>query len=162
NLLQQTHRPLQRRQAHHRLPRSASGTPFSLAVPWDPITNIISFARGANFVVVSSITLDFDFHKTRGISHVRFKSLMKSLCSFKCKGYLNKSLILLGEIRGADYQHASYQGFTSDNVEDLIPLVMQWIESAIEELIGLGVVNLIVPGDSPKRCFPAYLTMFFL
>ncbi|CAN1192200.1 GDSL esterase/lipase At1g28570 [Linum perenne] len=37
---------------------------------------------------------------------------------------------------------------------------MQWIESAIEELIGLGVVNLIVPGDSPKRCFPAYLTMF--
>ncbi|CAN1299262.1 hypothetical protein LINPERPRIM_LOCUS24125 [Linum perenne] len=59
---------MQRRQAHCRLPRSAPGSPCSFAVPWDPITNIISFAWGANFVVVSGTTLDFDFHKARGIS----------------------------------------------------------------------------------------------
>ncbi|CAN1756214.1 GDSL esterase/lipase At1g28580 [Linum perenne] len=78
----------------------------------------------------------------------------------ECKGYLKKSLILLGEIGGVDYQRASYQGFASDKVEELIPLVVKRIGSAIEELIELGAVNFIVPGDFPKGCFPSYLTRF--
>ncbi|CAN1756211.1 GDSL esterase/lipase At1g28580 [Linum perenne] len=126
----------------------------------DPITNITSLARGANFAVVSGTALDFDFLKARGVQLRWFKSLMKSVCSSECKGYLKKSLILLGEIGGVDYQRASYQGFASDKVEELIPLVVKRIGSAIEELIELGAVNFIVPGDFPKGCFPSYLTRF--
>ncbi|CAN0843552.1 GDSL esterase/lipase At1g31550 [Linum grandiflorum] len=138
----------------------------------EPITAATSFSQGANFAVVSGTALDPDFLKTRGISGCqncslgvqlrRFRSILNSLCTSptECRDYLSKSLILLGEIGGVDYQRGSIQGLPSDQVEELIPVVVKRIGSAMEELIGLGAVNFIVPGDFPKGCFPAYLTRF--
>ncbi|CAN1835563.1 GDSL esterase/lipase At1g28600 [Linum perenne] len=81
----------------------------------------------------------------------------------KRKDYLKKSLILLGEIGGVDYQRASVENSTAHakaEVESLIPIVVKRIGSAIEDLIRFGAVNFLVPGDFPKGCFPSYLTTF--
>ncbi|CAN1835562.1 GDSL esterase/lipase At1g28600 [Linum perenne] len=137
--------------------------------------NKLSAGNGANLAVVSATALSPQFLKTRGISGClncsldvqikRFKILLKSLQSTpsKRKDYLKKSLILLGEIGGVDYQRASVENSTAHakaEVESLIPIVVKRIGSAIEDLIRFGAVNFLVPGDFPKGCFPSYLTTF--
>ncbi|CAL1403123.1 unnamed protein product [Linum trigynum] len=139
-----------------------------------PSANSTSFLQGANFAVVSATVLDFEFLKGRGIVScqncslsvqlARFKTLLGTLCStpLECREYLKSSLILLGEIGGVDYMRAAFENLDSggDVVEELMPIVVGRIGSAIEEMIKLGAVHFLVPGDFPKGCFPAYLTQF--
>ncbi|XWS11212.1 hypothetical protein CRYUN_Cryun38cG0064900 [Craigia yunnanensis] len=132
-----------------------------------------SFQKGVNFAVAGATALDSAFLEERGIhSHSTnislgdevgfFKDFLPSLCSSSsdCKELLKSSLIVMGEIGGNDYSHAFREGKNTEEVREFVPLVVQIIASAINELIDLGAVTLLVPGNLPIGCSPSMLTYF--
>ncbi|KAK8671897.1 hypothetical protein V6N13_038480 [Hibiscus sabdariffa] len=66
----------------------------------------------------------------------------------------------MGEIGGNDYNHAIQQGINIEEIRDLVPLVVDIITSSINELIKLGAVTFLVPGNFPIGCSPSHLTQF--
>ncbi|XP_022716916.1 GDSL esterase/lipase At1g28580-like [Durio zibethinus] len=131
------------------------------------------FEKGVNFAVVGATALDDVFFKDRGIKNPStnvslgvelgfFKDALSYLCSSSsdCKELLRNSLIVMGEIGGNDYNHAFLQGINPEEIREFVPLVAQTIASAINELIELGAVTFLVPGNLPIGCSPAYLTYF--
>ncbi|CAL9162274.1 unnamed protein product [Musa hybrid cultivar] len=128
------------------------------------------FRQGANFAVGGATALDLDFFSSKGIQASwtdrslrvqieSFKQLLSSLSS-DTKEVLNSSLILMGEIGGNDYNHPFFQGKNADEVRTFVPSVIGAISSAINDLIELGVKTLLVPGNFPIGCIPAYLDVF--
>lgn len=131
------------------------------------------FLEGANFAVIGATAMDDSFFRERGIHNPYtnvslgtqlewFKQMLASFCkkSSDCKKLLESSLVLMGEIGGNDYNHALSQGIKIKEVESFVPLVVQTISSAVQELIELGAVTLIVPGNLPIGCLSSYLTEF--
>lgn len=131
------------------------------------------FYAGVNFAVAGAKALDPSFFDERGISEsvtnftLRvqldwFKELLPSLCGTKanCMQYLQSSLTVMGEIGGNDYNHALLQGRSIEEVRTFVPTVVGAISSAITDMIQLGAVNFIVPGNLPLGCLAAYLTYF--
>ncbi|KAH1063226.1 hypothetical protein J1N35_028213 [Gossypium stocksii] len=129
--------------------------------------------NGVNFAVVGATALDDVFFKERGIHNPStnvslgvelgfFKDALPSLCSSSsdCKEFLKTSLIVMGEIGGNDYNYAFLQGKNTEEILHFVPLVVDTIASAIMELIWLGAVTILVPGNLPIGCSPAYLTYF--
>ncbi|KAL7606466.1 hypothetical protein Lser_V15G16356 [Lactuca serriola] len=129
---------------------------------------------GVNFAVVGATALDSSFHAARGVdnpltnSSLRvqlswFKQSLQSICLNveDCKHLIERSLILMGEIGGNDYNHALQAGKSIDEVETYIPFVIEAIGSAVNELIDLGAKTLLVPGNLPIGCSPVYLTMYY-
>ncbi|XWS27854.1 hypothetical protein CRYUN_Cryun25bG0015300 [Craigia yunnanensis] len=132
-----------------------------------------NFHKGVNFAVVGATALDDAFFKERGIKNpftnvslgveLRFfQDVLPSLCSSSsgCKELLLNSLIVMGEIGGNDYNHAFLEGKDAEEIQEFVPLVAHTIASAINELIELGAVTFLVPGNLPIGCSPAYLTYF--
>ncbi|KAJ6832676.1 GDSL esterase/lipase-like [Iris pallida] len=131
------------------------------------------FRRGVNFAVGGATAIDNDFFREKGF-HVRwpnyslnvqlesFKKLLPSLCSSasECKDFLSKSLVLVGEIGGNDYNHGFLQRRNFAEIEALVPKVIDVIASAVTELISLGARTLVVPGNFPIGCVPVYLAMY--
>ncbi|MBA0660966.1 hypothetical protein Goklo_012903 [Gossypium klotzschianum] len=66
----------------------------------------------------------------------------------------------MGEIGGNDYNHAFMQGKSIENIRQLVPLVVDIISSSINELIELGAMTFLVPGNFPIGCSPSLLTKF--
>lgn len=66
----------------------------------------------------------------------------------------------MGEIGGNDYNDPFFIGKSIDEVESYVPLVIDTIISAINELIEMGAQTLVVPGNFPIGCTSAYLTLF--
>ncbi|KAI6705338.1 hypothetical protein NL676_008300 [Syzygium grande] len=131
------------------------------------------FGKGVNFAVAGATALDAGFFEGRGMGNSLpneslavqlglFKELLPSLCntSSDCKEFLGKSLVLMGEIGGNDYNYPFFMGSDLEEIQDLVPLVLEEIVSAISELIDLGVVTILVPGNFPIGCLPIYLTEF--
>ncbi|KAK8691194.1 hypothetical protein V6N13_074712 [Hibiscus sabdariffa] len=129
--------------------------------------------RGVNFAVVGATALDDVFFKERGIHNPFtnvslgvelgfFKDVLPSLCSSSsdCKQLLRNSLIVMGEIGGNDYNHGFLQGIDAEEIRHFVPLVVHTIAEAITELIEFGAVTILVPGNLPIGCSPAYLTRF--
>ncbi|CAL5346148.1 unnamed protein product [Camellia sinensis] len=130
--------------------------------------------QGVNFAVVGATALDNDFFEQRGIHNPLtncslgnqldwFKRMLPSLChtpSMDCKKLLRNSLVLMGEIGGNDYNHAFDSGRNIEEIQSFVPPVTNAIGSAINELIELGAVTLMVPGNFPIGCLPTYLTNF--
>ncbi|KAI7734234.1 hypothetical protein M8C21_011547 [Ambrosia artemisiifolia] len=75
-----------------------------------------------------------------------------------CKSFIGRSLILMGEIGGNDYNIPLSKGKSIDEVQSYVPLVIDTIISTINELIDMGAQTLVVPGNFPIGCFPSYLT----
>lgn len=128
------------------------------------------FRKGVNFAVAGATALDLDFfsekgidaswtHKSLRVQIEEFKQLLPSLSSDP-KELLNTSLILLGEIGGNDYNHPFFNGNKADNIRTFIPSVIDAISSAISDLVELGAKTLLVPGNFPIGCVPAYLDVF--
>ncbi|XP_022720976.1 GDSL esterase/lipase At1g28590-like isoform X2 [Durio zibethinus] len=122
------------------------------------------FLKGVNFAVAGATALDNAFLAQKGIfnrvTNVSlgvqvglFKKLLPSLC-------LGNSLILMGEIGGNDFNYAFFQGIKIEVIRGLVPDVLNVISSAILELIKLGAVTFLVPGNLPIGCQPIYLTSF--
>ncbi|KAL7211669.1 hypothetical protein ACSBR2_014508 [Camellia fascicularis] len=133
----------------------------------------INFQEGVNFAVVGATALDIDFFEQRGIHNPFtncslgnqlhwFKKMLPSLCPTpsNCKKLLRNSLVLMGEIGGNDYNHAFDSGRKIEEIQSFVPPVINAIGSAINELIELGAVTLMVPGNFPIGCRPTYLTNF--
>ncbi|XP_023644903.1 GDSL esterase/lipase At1g28580 isoform X2 [Capsella rubella] len=73
---------------------------------------------------------------------------------------IENALILMGEIGGNDYNYAFFVGKSIEEINELIPLVISTISSAITELISMGGRTFLVPGEFPVGCSIAYLTLY--
>lgn len=131
------------------------------------------FTYGANFAVAGATALDVSALAARNVSlpltqstlamQLRwFKFLLHSTFSnpTEIRQKLQRSLVLMGEIGGNDYNFAFFQGRTLEEVYQLIPHVVQTIKEAVQEVIGLGATNIVVPGNFPIGCVPLYLVKF--
>ncbi|XP_028766494.1 GDSL esterase/lipase At1g28610-like [Neltuma alba] len=128
--------------------------------------------EGVNFAVAGATALDQSFFQERGITVPTndsltvqlgwFKELLPSLCnsSSSCKKVLGKSLFLVGEIGGNDFNHPFALQMKLSEVETYVGPVISVISSTIKELIHLGAQTLIVPGNFPIGCSASYLTRF--
>ncbi|KAK8577138.1 hypothetical protein V6N13_122131 [Hibiscus sabdariffa] len=131
------------------------------------------FGKGVNFAVAGATALNSSFLAKKGIPNHStnislevqvnfFKDLLPSLClsSTDCKELLRTSLIAMGEIGGNDYNYGFWAGKNIKEIRELVPLVVDIITSSINELIELGAVTFLVPGNFPIGCSPSFLTQF--
>ncbi|MBA0864576.1 hypothetical protein Goshw_004384, partial [Gossypium schwendimanii] len=65
----------------------------------------------------------------------------------------------MGVIGGNDYNHA-FREKNNEAARKFVPLVVHTIASAIHELIELGAVTFLVPGNFPIGCSPDLLTNY--
>ncbi|XP_020098052.1 GDSL esterase/lipase At5g45910-like [Ananas comosus] len=133
-----------------------------------------TFTRGANFAITGATALDTSFFEARGLGktiwnsgslHTQLKWLdeMKpSLCSSpqECRDFFGRSLFIVGEFGGNDYNSPLFAGRGMEEAHSIIPHVVESISSAVEKLIAEGAVELVVPGVLPIGCFPVYLALF--
>uniref|UniRef100_A0A0A9EUN9 GDSL esterase/lipase n=1 Tax=Arundo donax TaxID=35708 RepID=A0A0A9EUN9_ARUDO len=146
----------------------AFGLPF---VP--PYLGGGDFQYGANFAVGGATALGGSFFRERGVEPTWtphsldeqlqwFKKLLPSIALSKqeCSDVMSKSLFLMGEVGGNDYNHLIVRGKSLDELHELVPHVVSAISSAITELINLGAKKLVVPGNFPVGCVPLYLAIF--
>ncbi|XP_077226987.1 GDSL esterase/lipase At5g45910-like [Tasmannia lanceolata] len=134
------------------------------------------FQRGVNFAVAGATALDPAFFQGRNLSRAImwtnislssqldwFKEFKSTFCNSQkdCATYFSKSLFLVGEIGGNDYNYAFFQGATMEQVRAFVPIVVQAITTAATTLIEEGAVELVVPGNLPIGCSAIYLTFFY-
>ncbi|MQL77173.1 hypothetical protein Taro_009581 [Colocasia esculenta] len=129
------------------------------------------FRQGVNFSVAGTMALHASFFQTKGIELLTnlslrvqfhwFEDLKPCLCHSPkdCKDYLGRSLFLVGEIGGNDYNFPFTFMRSMEEVMSYVPLVVRAISSAVERLIKLGAVELLVPGNLAIGCNPIYLTL---
>ncbi|KAM3700473.1 hypothetical protein ACB098_05G099300 [Castanea mollissima] len=135
-------------------------------------STVAGIQEGVNFAVVGATALDAAFFFERGIDVSTndslgvqldwFKKILPSLCntSSECNEIFGSSLFLMGEIGGNDYNYPFSMYRSIEEIQTFVPLVIRAIASAINELIELGAVTLMVPGNLPIGCIPAYLTSY--
>ncbi|KAI5650646.1 hypothetical protein M9H77_36651 [Catharanthus roseus] len=132
-----------------------------------------SVSQGVNFAVAGSTALDTSYFLARNISvpvtnsPLRmqlewFQRHLSSVChsSSECAKRLRRSLIMMGEIGGNDYNHAFFNGKSVQEVKTYVKDVVGAIVSAIRHVVRLGAVRIVVPGNFPVGCIPIYLTNF--
>ncbi|KAL0011267.1 hypothetical protein SO802_006375 [Lithocarpus litseifolius] len=131
-----------------------------------------SIQEGINFAVAGATALDASFFVERGIDISTdislgvqldwFREILPSLCntSSKCNEIFGSSLFLMGEIGGNDYNYPFFLHRSIEEIQTFVPLVIKAIASAVNELIELGAVTLMVPGNLPIGCSAAYLTYY--
>ncbi|EEC70166.1 hypothetical protein OsI_00887 [Oryza sativa Indica Group] len=130
------------------------------------------FKKGANMAIIGATTMNFDFFQSLGLGNSIwnngpldtqiqwFQQLLPSICGNDCKSYLSKSLFIVGEFGGNDYNAPLFGGKSMDEVKGYVPQIIAKITSGVETLIGLGAVDIVVPGVMPIGCFPLYLTLY--
>ncbi|XP_076922389.1 GDSL esterase/lipase At1g28570-like [Bidens hawaiensis] len=136
--------------------------------------HMIELRRGVNYAVAGATALDSSFLGAKGVHNPMtnsslqvqlgwFKRTLPSLCDneLDCKHFLRRSLMLMGEIGGNDYNHALLAGKSLEEVYTYVPLVVEAIISAVNALIELGAKTLLIPGNLPIGCSPVYLTKYY-
>lgn len=134
--------------------------------------NVVEFGHGVNFAVAGATALDSSFLEPRGILNTMtnaslqvqlswFKQSLRSICGnpSDCRNLIGRSLILMGEIGGNDYNYPILAGKPVSEIEPFVPFVIDAIGSAVNELIEMGAQTLVVPGNLPIGCSSAYLTV---
>nr|KAJ0210673.1 hypothetical protein LSAT_V11C400168150 [Lactuca sativa] len=121
--------------------------------------NVIEPGQGVNYAVVGATALNSSFLEARGIVNdltnaslgvqlAWFKQSLASICSNvsgnqlsscslysiqqDCRNLIGRSLILVGEIGGNDYNYPITDGKPIDEVEPFVPLVTDTIVSAVD------------------------------
>ncbi|KAL6992417.1 acetylajmaline esterase [Sarracenia purpurea var. burkii] len=79
---------------------------------------------------------------------------------FDCANYFKKSLFLVGEIGGNDYNYPFFAGESFQQLQALVSPVVEAIAAATSVLIEEGASALVVPGNLPIGCSTVYLTLF--
>ncbi|XP_072998542.1 GDSL esterase/lipase At5g45910-like [Typha latifolia] len=145
---------------------------FGLPLPPPSKATGKDFSKGANMAIIGATTLDASFFQSIGVgdkiwnsgpldTQIQwFEQLMPSICSQDCKNYLSKSLFVVGEFGGNDYNPSLFSGKSPSEVSTYVPKVINAISKGVEKIIGLGAVDIVVPGVLPIGCFPIYLTLF--
>ncbi|XP_021755523.1 acetylajmalan esterase-like [Chenopodium quinoa] len=134
------------------------------------LANGSNFNHGANFAVAGGTALDATTLATRNITlrlaNVSlvsqlswFKSHLHNICCnpAECKEKLRKSLVLVGEIGANDYNYALSQGRTMKEAYKLVPEVVNTIIDVVREVIKIGAVNVVVPGNVAIGCVTSLL-----
>ncbi|KAJ9173470.1 hypothetical protein P3X46_016595 [Hevea brasiliensis] len=129
--------------------------------------------HGVNFAVAGSTALPVEFLAENGvIAPVTNSSLTIQLkwmgrhfnttChnSKDCIEKHRKSLFMVGEIGGNDYNYAFFQGKTIDELTNIVQNVVKTIKEVVMRVIGFGATRIVVPGNFPIGCMPIYLTGF--
>ncbi|CAN6872586.1 unnamed protein product [Brassica oleracea var. botrytis] len=135
-----------------------------------------NFEKGVNFAVGGATALEHSFLVERGIDLAftnvslgvqlqSFKDAMPSLCGspsviLDCRNMMENALILMGEIGGNDYNYPLFLGKPTEEIRELVPLVVSTISSAITELISMGGKTFLVPGQFPLGCSTTYLQSY--
>ncbi|KAL9242138.1 hypothetical protein vseg_016169 [Gypsophila vaccaria] len=132
-----------------------------------------NFTHGVNFAVAGATALDVSFLKEKynidaptnlslSVQLNWFKSHLHSLYPnlSERRSKFGKDLFFMGEVGGNDYNFAFLQGISLPNVYKMVPLVVQTIKYAVEEIIDLGATQIAIPGNFPIGCMPIYLTFF--
>ncbi|KAF8760475.1 hypothetical protein HU200_010097 [Digitaria exilis] len=147
---------------------------FGLPLPPPSQAQGKDFRKGANFAITGATALEYSFFKAHGIdqriwntgsinTQIGWLENMKpSLCKSdkECKDYFSKSLFVVGEFGGNDYNAPLFSGVPFSDVKTYVPLVAKAIANGVEKLIELGATDLLVPGILPIGCFPLYLTLY--
>ncbi|OWM77351.1 hypothetical protein CDL15_Pgr016748 [Punica granatum] len=150
---------------------AAEAFELPLLPPYLGITAKEDVRKGVNFAVSGATALDPKFFYAQNIGSLLwtndslsvqlswFKKVKFTLCSTKhdCDNYFKKSLFVIGEIGGNDYNYPFAAGASIQQVRSLVPLVILAICNATSTLIEEGAVNLLVPGNIPRGCSPAFL-----
>nr|CAD1836230.1 unnamed protein product [Ananas comosus var. bracteatus] len=131
-----------------------------------------NFTYGVNFAVAGATALDASFFSEKGMMipftnsslHVQlgwFKSHLKTICSSEedCGDRMKRALFMVGEIGGNDYNYAFFGKRPIQEVATIVPYVVGSIITAAKELLDMGAVRLVIPGNFPIGCIPAYLTL---
>ncbi|WVZ72782.1 hypothetical protein U9M48_021189 [Paspalum notatum var. saurae] len=133
-----------------------------------------TFHRGANFAITGATSLDTPFFVERGLGHTVwnsgslhtqikwFQEMKPKLCSSpqECRELFRRSLFVVGEFGGNDYNSPLFAFRPLSEAHDFIPHVVRSIGEGIEKLIAEGAAELVVPGVLPIGCFPVYLSIF--
>ncbi|KAF8009927.1 hypothetical protein BT93_J0796 [Corymbia citriodora subsp. variegata] len=149
----------------------AVGLP-SLKPYLEVVNGSVDARGGVNFAVAGATALDPKFFAARGIPALImtnhslsvqlewFKKLRSSLCTTKqdCDTYFKKSLFLVGEIGGNDYNLAFALGAIFEQLRPIVPNVVGAITNATSMLIEEGAVELVVPGNLPIGCLTSFIT----
>ncbi|GJN38540.1 hypothetical protein PR202_gb27594 [Eleusine coracana subsp. coracana] len=147
---------------------------FGLPLPPPSQAHNTDFKKGANFAITGATALEYSFFKAHGIdqriwntgsinTQIGWLQNMKpSLCKSEkeCRDYFSKSLFVVGEFGGNDYNAPLFSGVPFSDVKTYVPLVAKAIANGVEKLIELGATDLLVPGVLPIGCFPLYLTLY--
>nr|KAJ0192842.1 hypothetical protein LSAT_V11C800451740 [Lactuca sativa] len=96
---------------------------------------VVEFRQRVNYAVVAATALDTLFHEARD-----------------CRNLIGRSLILMGEIGGTDYNNPIVNNKPINELNSYIPLVIDIIISAVNVLINMGAQTLVVPGTFPIGC----------
>ncbi|CAH1434036.1 unnamed protein product [Lactuca virosa] len=140
--------------------------------------NVVALGQGVNYAVVAATALDTSFHEARGtvdptanvslgVQLAWFKRSLTSICSkaSDCRNIIGRSLILMGEIGGGDYNNAIFGDKPIEEAQSYVPLVIDTIISTVnvttqivQELIDMGAQTLVVPGTFPLGCSSSILT----
>ncbi|KQK03299.1 GDSL esterase/lipase At5g45910 isoform X2 [Brachypodium distachyon] len=137
-------------------------------------TNGTDFKKGANMAIVGATAMNMDFFKSRGLTKSVwnsgsleaqiswFQQLMPSICgnANDCKSYLKNSLFIVGEFGGNDYNAGIFGRRSLDEVKTYVGQITDKVRSGVQTLLGLGAVDVVVPGVLPIGCFPVYLTLY--
>ncbi|OEL36284.1 GDSL esterase/lipase [Dichanthelium oligosanthes] len=132
------------------------------------------FPTGANFAVLGSTALSWDYYKIKysfampAPSHLdlqldSFKKVLARIApgDAAVKSLLGESLVVMGEIGGNDY---NFWFFNPKNPRETpnqyMPDVVSHIGAAVQQVINLGAKAVLVPGNFPIGCVPQYLSMF--
>ena len=83
---------------------------------------------------------------------------MNSILLAACKSYLSKSLFVLGEFGGNDYNAQVFGGYTPEQASGQSATIVDAIGKGVEQLISLGAMYVVVPGVLRVGCFLIYLT----
>ncbi|XP_074267698.1 GDSL esterase/lipase At5g03980-like [Silene latifolia] len=131
------------------------------------------FEHGVNFAVGGATALNVsvlkdkydvsaDNNYTLSVQLSWFKSHIHSFYpdASERRRKLDKSLFLMGEIGGNDYNFALYQGKTLSDAHKMVPDVIKAITNAVKKIIDLGATQIAIPGNFPIGCVPIYLTLF--
>ncbi|KXG21541.1 GDSL esterase/lipase At5g45910-like [Sorghum bicolor] len=130
------------------------------------------FKKGANMAIIGATTMSFDFFNSIGLSDKIwnngpldtqiqwFRQLLPSVCGNDCKSYLSKSLFVVGEFGGNDYNAALFAGRSMAEVRGYVPRVVSKLVRGLETIVRSGAVDVVVPGVLPIGCFPIYLTLY--
>ncbi|XP_031102597.1 GDSL esterase/lipase At1g28610-like [Ipomoea triloba] len=152
------------------------GLPFmppSASVMMNGGGNGSSIDGGVNFAVAGAAAVDSAFYEERGIVNVDtncslrvqmrwLNQLLPIFCASpsECKEKLKSSLFVLGPFGSNDYRRALGYGKDIEEIRSYVPLVIDVITTAINDLIELGATTIMVPGILPDGCIGSVLTEF--
>ncbi|CAI0439406.1 unnamed protein product [Linum tenue] len=77
-----------------------------------------------------------------------------------CNGAFDNYLFLMGEIGGNDYNYPLMLPMSFEKIQQLVPIVVNSIGLALRDVIELGAVHIMVPGNFPVGCIPVMLAYY--